>query len=238
MRKSFTTTLWLSVLIFLVSSLAMGQGTTSRVTGTVIDEKGSAVPGAVVMLTSEATQTSITTETTSSGIYVFDSVQVGAYTVTVEKQGFKKFVSTGNQANVNQPTTVNVTLEVGAIEQVVQVMASAEAVQTSSSGNFGNTVEERSLEALPIVGNRGRNPLNFVLFQPGVARTPIPAAAFMSTERVTAPSTSRLTASTSTRPAPAVLTSRLSGRIRIRSRSFRSSPATSPPTPGALRVRK
>src|SRR5688572_33199357 len=50
-------------------------------------------------------------ETTGSGIYVFDSVQVGSYTVTVEKQGFKKFVSTGNQANINQPTTINVTLE-------------------------------------------------------------------------------------------------------------------------------
>lgn len=160
---------WLLVLVFLfVSPLANGQGTTSRVTGTVSDEKGAAVPSAIATLTSEATQTSITTETTGSGIYVFDSVQVGAYTVTVEKQGFKKFVSTGNQANVNQPTTINVTLEVGGLEQVVQVMASAEAVQTSSSGNFGNTVEERPLEALPIVGNRGRNPLNFVLFQPGV----------------------------------------------------------------------
>lgn len=169
MRRSTPSTHWLLVVLFLsVSPLAIGQGTTSRVTGTVSDEKGAAVPGAIATLTSESTQTSITTETTGSGIYVFDSVQVGSYTVTVEKQGFKKFVSTGNQANINQPTTVNVTLEVGAIEQVVQVMASAEAVQTSSSGNFGNTVEERPLEALPIVGNRGRNPLNFVLFQPGV----------------------------------------------------------------------
>ncbi|HET6892048.1 MAG TPA: TonB-dependent receptor, partial [Pyrinomonadaceae bacterium] len=97
-----------------------------------------------------------------------DSVQVGIYTVTVEKQGFKKFVSTGNAANVNQPTTINVTLEVGALEEVVQVTAAAETVQTSSSGNFGNTVDERTLEALPIVGTRGRNPLEFINFQPGV----------------------------------------------------------------------
>src|SRR6266536_1368225 len=143
MRKSPNPTLLLSVLVLLCStSVAIGQGTASRVTGTVVDEKGAAVPGAAVTLTSEATQTSITSETTSSGSYVFDSVQVGTYSVTVEKQGFKKYVSSGNQANVNQPTTVNVTLEVGAIEQVVQVIASAEAVQTGSSGNFGNTVEE------------------------------------------------------------------------------------------------
>ncbi|HKY30078.1 MAG TPA: carboxypeptidase-like regulatory domain-containing protein, partial [Pyrinomonadaceae bacterium] len=167
MKNTATFLLLVFVILFSTSS-AIGQGTASRVTGTVTDEKGAAVPGAMVILTSEATDTSLTTETTSAGAYVFDSVQVGTYTVTVEKSGFKKFVSTGNVANVNQPTTVNVTLEVGAIEQVVQVVAAAETVQTSNSGNFGNTVEQRSLEALPIVGDRGRNPLLFISLQPGV----------------------------------------------------------------------
>ena len=166
--KNTATFLLLVVVTLFSTSTAIAQGTASRVTGTVTDEKGAAVPGAMVTLTSEATQTSLTTETTGAGAYVFDSVQVGTYTVTVEKSGFKKFVSTGNVANVNQPTTVNVTLEVGAIEQVVQVVATAEAVQTSNSGNFGNTVEQRSLEALPIVGDRGRNPLLFISLQPGV----------------------------------------------------------------------
>ena len=148
MRKSTTSALLLSIFVALsVGTVAFGQGTASRVTGTVLDEKGAAMPGAVVTLTSEATQTSINTETNSSGNYVFDSVQVGIYSLSVEKPGFKKFVSTGNAANVNQPTTVNVTLEIGAIEQVVQVMASAEAVQTGSSGNFGNTVEQATYEA-------------------------------------------------------------------------------------------
>jgi hypothetical protein len=169
MRTS-STTLWLSILTLLfTSSVSLGQGTASRVTGTVLDEKDAAVAGAVVTLTSEATQSSLTTETTSSGTYVFDSVQVGIYTLSVEKPGFKKFVSSGNSANVNQPATINVTLEVGAVQEVVQVTAAAEAVQTSSSGNFGNTVDEHTLEALPIVGTRGRNPLSFILFQPGVA---------------------------------------------------------------------
>jgi len=83
--------------------VSLGQGTAPRVTGTVSDEKGAAVPGAVVTLTSEATQT--TPESTSSGSYVFDSVKVGTYTVTVGRQGFEKYVSSGNQANVNQPTS-------------------------------------------------------------------------------------------------------------------------------------
>ncbi|MGH9897940.1 MAG: carboxypeptidase-like regulatory domain-containing protein, partial [Pyrinomonadaceae bacterium] len=147
---------------------AMGQGTTSRVTGTILDPSGAVVPGANVTLTNDATQVSFNTVTTESGIYAFDSVQVGTYTVTVEKSGFKKFVSSGNIININQPATVNVTIEVGAVTEVVQVEASADIVQTSSSGNFGNTVEQRPLETLPIAGTRGRNPLDFINFQPGV----------------------------------------------------------------------
>jgi len=169
MRRSTPSYLLLAfVTLLVVSTSAFAQGTASRVTGTVSDEKGAAIPGATVTLTNEATQGVLTTETTDSGNYVFDSIQVGSYTLTVEKPGFKKFVSTGNAANVNQPTTVNVDMVVGAIQEVVQVTSAAEAVQTSSSGNFGNTVEQRTLEALPIVGTRGRNPLNFVLVQPGV----------------------------------------------------------------------
>jgi hypothetical protein len=137
----------------------------------VLDPAGAAVVGASVTLTNEGTKGSFTAQTGEGGTYVFDSVQVGVYSVTVEAQGFKKFFSDGNRVNVNQPATVNVTLEVGNISDVVTVNAAAEAVQTSSSGNFGNTVDQRTLETLPIVGNRGRNPLTFILLQPGVSET-------------------------------------------------------------------
>ncbi|MGH9901479.1 MAG: carboxypeptidase regulatory-like domain-containing protein, partial [Pyrinomonadaceae bacterium] len=140
----------------------------SRVTGTVLDTSGAAVADATVTLTNPATNLSLTTQTASTGTYVFDSVQVGTYTVAVEASGFKKIVSTGNVVNINQPATVDVTLEPGGVTEVVTVEASAELVQTSSSGNIGNTVEQGTLVALPIVGDRGRNPLTFINFQPGV----------------------------------------------------------------------
>ncbi len=158
----------LLALLLALCSFVWGQGTASRVTGTVLDPKGAAVAGATVTLTNELTKVIFHTQTSGSGVYVFDSVQVGVYTVMVETPGFKKFISSRNQVNVNQPATVDVTLELGGINDVVTVQASAELVQTSSSGNFGNTVEQRSLEALPIVGDRGRNPLQFVSLQPGV----------------------------------------------------------------------
>src|ERR1044072_2482546 len=103
------------LLTFGLLTIANGQGTASRVTGTVVDEKGSVVPGAKVTLTNEATQASLTTETGTGGTYVFDSVQAGKYTVAVEKQGFKKSVSVGNTANVNQPVTVDFSFEIAGL---------------------------------------------------------------------------------------------------------------------------
>jgi hypothetical protein len=147
---------------------ALAQGTTSRVTGVVTDQSGAILTDATVTLTNEGTGVAFTTQTTSTGQYVFDSVQVGVYSVAVEKQGFKKLISTGNTINLNQPATINVTLEPGAVQETVTVIASAEQVQTSTSGNIGSTIEQRTLEALPIVGTRGRNPLDLLNFQPGV----------------------------------------------------------------------
>lgn len=167
-RNNFLPVLLSITLLFNIAGTALGQGTTSRITGTVLDSSGAAVPNATVTLTNEGTQTILTTETTDAGVYSFESIQVGQYTVAVEKSGFKRFVSTNNTANINQPATVNVTLEIGGLNESVRVEGTAELVQTSSSGNFGNTVEQRTLVQLPIVGSRGRNPLNFILFQPGV----------------------------------------------------------------------
>lgn len=144
------------------------QGTTSRVTGNVTDNARAAVPGATVTLLNPSTNSSITTTTNSNGGFVFDLVQPGSYTVTVEKEGFKRVVSTDNVALVNQPATVNFVLEVGEVSATVNIEGSSEAVQTSTSGNIGTTIDQRAVESLPIVGLRGRNPLDLVDFQPGV----------------------------------------------------------------------
>lgn len=156
------------LLILLACVVTFGQGTTSRVGGTVMDANGAAVSGALVTLTSEGTSISFTTQTSDSGSYTFDLVQIGKYTLTVEKDGFKKFQSQGNTLNVNQVATINATLEPGGIAETVNVPAGAELVQTSTSGNLGTTVEQQTLESLPIVGTRGRNPLDLLNFQPGV----------------------------------------------------------------------
>ena len=152
-----------------IASTIFAQGTTSRLVGTVTDSSGAAVPGASVTLTNENRGTKLTTVSASNGEYSFDLIGAGTYTVTVEKEGFKKYVSKNNVVNINQPTKVDAVIETGDITAVVTVEGSGEQVQTSTSGNVGTTITEQSIEALPIIGTRGRNPLDLLNFQPGIS---------------------------------------------------------------------
>ncbi len=160
--------LWMSLGLVAAPVPLAAQGTTSRVTGIVSDSSGGVIPGATVTLTNEGTNVSFTTVTTDAGAYTFEAVQVGTYTVKVELQGFKTFVSSGNVVAIGQPRTVNATLETGALTEEVKVTGGSETVQLSSSGNYGTVIDQHAVETLPIVGARGRNPLQLVLTQPGV----------------------------------------------------------------------
>jgi len=167
MAKRFINIALILACLCFASSL-YAQGTTARLTGTVTDGSGAVVPGATVTLTNEGTKTSLTTTTSDRGRYTFDLIQAGTYTVSAEKEGFKKVVSAKNAVNINLPTTVNFKLEIGDVSAIVNVENTAEVVQTSTSGNLGTTIDEKTIEAVPIVGLRGRNPLDVVDFQPGV----------------------------------------------------------------------
>src|SRR5687768_4869738 len=106
-QKPFALALVLFAAISFMCISTAAQGTTSRVTGTVTDGAGAAVPGATVTLTNDGTNASMTTTTSDSGDYIFDLIQPGNYTVSVEKAGFKKFVTTRNNVQVNIPATIN-----------------------------------------------------------------------------------------------------------------------------------
>ena len=145
----FTLRTWLSVTLLscVVALTALAQGTTSRVTGTVTDPSAGSVPGAAVTLTNEATGVSFNTTTSGTGTYTFDLIPAGSYKITVEKTGFKKFITTGNVVQINQPATVNVAMQVGDVSAAVTVEATADVVQTSSSGNIGSTINQKALES-------------------------------------------------------------------------------------------
>ena len=158
-----------SLALFLCAcGLVFGQGTTSRVLGTVQDSSGAVVANATVKLANEGTRITFETKTSASGTYAFEAVQPGKYEFSVDAAGFRPLVSHENMVTIGQPATINAKLEVGALTERVDVQATAEMVQTSNSGNYGNLVSTQAVSDLPIVGTRGRNPLDLVLMQPGV----------------------------------------------------------------------
>jgi Carboxypeptidase regulatory-like domain len=156
------------VVVFLALACFLGAGTlvfgqaTSRVTGTVTDKSSAVVVGAKVILTNQATNVSVSTVTTSAGTYVFDGIVPGTYTVAVQAEGFATFTSKGNTLTIAQPMVVNAVVQVGAASEKVEVSAGAELVQTENSGDLGALVDKRALETLPVVGARGRSPLDLL----------------------------------------------------------------------------
>jgi hypothetical protein len=157
-----------SLLLLLFPIAAFTQGTTSRIAGVVTDASGAAIPSASVTAIREGTNATYTTTAGKSGEFVFDSLQIGSYTIRVTAQSFKTFVSTGNVLSIGLPTTVNAVLGVGSTDQTIEVHGGYDLVQTESSGNFGGFVDNVTLTQLPIVGTRGRNPISLVTLIPGV----------------------------------------------------------------------
>ena len=125
------------VIFLLAAAFALAQTSTSELSGTVRDNTGAVVPGASVTLTNEQTGLTYKQRTTDAGLYSFPALPVGAYTVTVEMQGFKTARLTRNTLVVNTPLAVDVTLEVGEMINVVSVEARAELLQTSNA-TIGN----------------------------------------------------------------------------------------------------
>ena len=146
--------------------VAVAQTSTSRVTGRVVDGKQASIAGASVTITNEATGVSQTQTTTEAGVYAFEALPVGDYSLTVEQTGFKKFVKTGNHVEVNNPLTVDIVMEIGQVSEVVTVQGGPEQLQTANA-TLGNVVEQKAIETLPL---NGRNPLTLLLLEPGVVQ--------------------------------------------------------------------
>lgn len=164
-RKTFSTAAVIALLLCLTPLAGLAQTATGRIVGTVQDSTGAVVPGAAVTATNEATKVNYKTTSNSAGLYNFEALQAGVYTIEVEANGFKKLSTTSNVLTANDTATVNIALEAGAISEVVQVQGSYEKVQTNQSGNIGNVIDQKTVTSLPL---NGRNPLDLVLTQPGV----------------------------------------------------------------------
>lgn len=163
MRKAWKA----AVLIALLLAGAVqvfGQESRARIQGFVSDPTRAAVAGASVTLMNQGTNIAATRTSGVNGLYLFDLVQPGNYTVTVESPGFKKFKQMDILVQTRADVTIDAVLQVGDMTQAVEVTADPTAVEFNT-GTMSQTVSGKMLEQMPVIA---RSPFTLAILNPAV----------------------------------------------------------------------
>ena len=139
------------VIVLFLSVPAPGQEATATITGIVRDPSGAVIAGAKVTLTHSQTNSARATVTGADGHYLFTLVPIGTYALAAEAPGFRRFIQSGIVLEINQNARQDITLEVGAATQVVEVKGNVAQVDTVGS-TLGSVETERRILELPLVG--------------------------------------------------------------------------------------
>lgn len=150
-----------------VPRIGNAQTATTSVRGVVADSTGATVANAKVTIANPERGFEKTTTTGSTGGYEFLQLSPATYTLSVEAAGFRRAVQNKVELLVNTPATLNVTLQVGAISETVEVSAEGSLVNTTDA-SLGNAFGERQVKELPL---EGRNVVDLLSLQAGVAYT-------------------------------------------------------------------
>jgi hypothetical protein len=117
------------------NSIAYCQISTGTITGTVIDPAGAAIPAVQVTVVQPETNLASKGTTNAEGIYRVQSLLPGTYRVTFEAAGFKRLVQDGLILRVGDVLPVNVTLQLGAVTESIEVSASSTLLETETSAS-------------------------------------------------------------------------------------------------------
>ncbi|HZN09682.1 MAG TPA: carboxypeptidase regulatory-like domain-containing protein [Pyrinomonadaceae bacterium] len=156
------------VVLLVLSAIGSAAAQTSKgfVTGVVEDQNGAAIANAAVKITNITTGVARETVADSSGSFRLDAVDPGAYMLEASAQGFKTAKLDRIDVNAAQTLNLPIKLEIGSPTEQVVVSATNEVVIQSADGTRVNTLGEREIRDLPVVG---LNPVNLVFTLPGVA---------------------------------------------------------------------
>lgn len=155
------------LLSLMACTVAFGQTGTASVRGTVRDAQGGAVAGAAITLRNTAKNFTRTQTTNEDGGYVFNAVPPDTYAVEAEATGFKKVTVSDVRALVDTPVEVDISVEIGALTETINVTASTEAPINTTDASIGSAFEAQRIEELPL---NARNVNNLLALQPGVTR--------------------------------------------------------------------
>ena len=142
---------------------AFAQSSTATIFGTITDASGGSLPGAKVIATMEATGAREATDANDRGDYIFPSIRPGLYTLQVEAKGFKKAQTRNLLIEVNQRARQDFSMQVGEVQQVLDVSGTATTVDTFS-GTMKEVVDSGRMVELPL---NGRNALQLQALLPG-----------------------------------------------------------------------
>src|SRR5262249_28595971 len=143
------------------------------ISGTVKDASGAVLPGVEVTATQTATGLMRSAVSNETGSYVLPNLPVGPYKLEAALSGFRTFVRTGIVLQVDANPVLNVTLEVGQVNETVEVQADATLVETRTTG-IGQVMENARVLELPL---NGRNMTDLIIISGaavggGVQNTP------------------------------------------------------------------
>src|ERR1700690_906922 len=156
--------------LLLILFLALGaplwaQKEAGAIFGVVRDASGALITGAKVTVTDVDRGIQLTLTTNAEGEYVASPLRIGRYSVTVEKQGFKKAVAGPVQVNIQDRVGVDLKLEPGMATEVVTVSSERPQLETDTS-ELGQVVDSQRINALPL---NGRNYAQLALLGTGIA---------------------------------------------------------------------
>lgn len=146
------------VLLIGISEARLWAQATAQIHGTVTDSSGAVIAGAQVSATDTGTGVVRTIVTDATGTFVISNLQPGNYTLNVTADGFSKLVQTGIILQVAGNPEVPIVLKPGSLNQVVEVNANAQIVETQTVG-FSNVMESERIEDLPL---NGRNTVDLI----------------------------------------------------------------------------
>jgi hypothetical protein len=146
----------------LLGSPLSAQSTFGSISGSVTDASGSAVPDAQVTLTNIGTSAKQTYTTGSDGLYQFVNLNPGEYRVDFEKAGFKHTKRDSVVVQVQQAVRIDASMEVGAVNQTVEVTAETPLLQPTDT-SLGQVIDERKTNEIPL---NGRNVFSLITLSP------------------------------------------------------------------------
>ena len=143
----------LAALFLFLPAAVFAQEFRAFISGQVTDPSGAAIAGATVVATHIDTNVKLTTTTAGDGHYVLAQVPTGAYTVTCEATGFKKFSRSGVTLQVGDRSTINIPMQVGAQTESVTVTADVAAIDTDRSV-VNQLMDNKGVSELPLNGRQ------------------------------------------------------------------------------------